>query len=102
MEKKSLEDFGIVVEPGTNNDVTAESVGSESDSAQRDSILLFPKFGVSPERDDQLDAVSTDPTAMLQGLKEANITIEAIPRDEREKFGLEPHPLHTEHLKQAA
>jgi hypothetical protein len=102
MDTKSFKDYGIDVEKGINEDVAAEVVGAESDSAQRDSILLFPQFGVSPELEDQLEAVSTDPSAMLESLKANNITIDEISDEDQRKFGMKPHPLHEKHREQAA
>jgi len=99
MEKKSFKDFGIDIETSVNDEV---SLGTENEKQERASMLLFPKYGVTPELDDQLEAVFTDPSEMLRSLRESNIVIEEIPKDEREKFGLEPHPLHAEHLKQVA
>ena len=94
--------YGIDIETRESDDAPIDATTSSEVSAGGASILLFPKFGIVPELEDQLDAVSTDPSAMLESLKQNNITIEKISDEDLEKFGLKDHPLHTEHLEHVA
>jgi hypothetical protein len=108
MDKKSFTEFGIDIEQGFNENTMEESPSenfAEPQQKKRDSRLLFSEFtnfGVTPELEDQLNALAVDPKELLRGLRKTGFNVVEISDEEQKKFGMKDHPLHEEYLRKAS
>lgn len=92
MEKKSFKDFGIDVEQPTPEEVTSV------DFSQMKNGFYLSKIDVSGNEPANESDFSEIEIAKIK----KDLGAEEIPKDEAEKFGLEDHPLHIEHMRKVA